>query len=95
MPKLLMLMLLLSAAATAQQPQPCQSEAHRQFDFWVGEWNVYSNDRHAGVNLIRKVHGGCVLHEDYTAATGGYSGYSLNIYDAPRAVWHRCPAPIS
>jgi hypothetical protein len=40
------------------------------------------------MNRITLEYGGCVVHEHY--ATGrGYSGESLNTYDAARKVWHQ------
>ncbi len=70
-------------------PPACTSAAHRAFDFWVGDWQVHAaNGKLAGTNSVTKVHGGCVLHEQYRTP-GGYSGESLNIYDATRKVWHQ------
>ena len=68
---------------------PCASAAHRQFDFWLGDWRVHRPDGSlAGLNRIQQEYGGCVVHERY--ATGkGYSGESLNVYDAARKVWHQ------
>jgi hypothetical protein len=68
---------------------PCAAPEYRQFDFWVGEWQVHRKDGSvAGINRITQEYGGCVIHEHY--ATGrGYSGESLNTYDAPRKVWHQ------
>ena len=62
---------------------------HRQFDFWLGDWQVTRRDGVlAGINRIALEYGGCVIHERY--ATGkGYSGESLNVYDATRKVWHQ------
>ena len=72
-----------------QSPAACASAEHRQFDFWIGEWAVRRADgRPAGKNSITREHGGCVLHERYTAV-GGYTGSSLNIYDASRKRWHQ------
>ena len=70
-------------------PAPCSSAEHRQFDFWVGDWQVHGpNGKFAGLNRITQEYGGCVIHEHY--ATGrGYSGESLNTYDAVRKVWHQ------
>lgn len=78
------------AAAIAQGLTPtCASDEQRAFDFWVGEWNVYRPQGElAGTNSIRREYGGCVLHERYETSHG-YSGESLNIYDAPRKVWHQ------
>lgn len=66
-----------------------EENPHRQFDFWLGEWEVRTADGQvAGVNRIESEYDGCVLHERYTTDRG-YRGQSLNIYDASRKVWHQ------
>ena len=82
----------LGAAAfggTAWASGACSTPEHRQFDFWIGEWQGRTpEDKLAGINRIESLHGGCVIRERY--ATGrGYSGESLNTYDATRKVWHQ------
>lgn len=59
------------AGAGAQDGPPryeyCDTEEHRQFDFWVGLWEVYdtdSNDRVAD-SRIEKLAGGCAIVERY------------------------------
>lgn len=70
-------------------PDPCASPEHRQFDFWLGDWNVHHLDgRPAGRNRIVSLYGGCVLHETWEG-TSGHRGTSFNIYDAARGVWHQ------
>ncbi len=67
----------------------CDAGEHRQFDFWLGEWNVHTPDgKLAGTNSITREYDGCVLHERYLTGRG-YSGESLNIYDAARKRWHQ------
>lgn len=67
----------------------CDAPAHRAFDFWLGEWQVKTPDgKIAGVNHIEREYDGCVVHEHYTTGHG-YSGESLNIYDAARKLWHQ------
>lgn len=80
---------LATAATAAPPPAPCASAEHRQFDFWIGDWRVLKPDGGlAGMNRISREYAGCVIHEHY--ATGkGYSGESLNMYDAARKVWHQ------
>jgi hypothetical protein len=74
--------------AYAQQA-PCSDPGYRQFDFWLGKWQVFRPDgKLAGTNRIEKEYGGCVLHERY-ATPGRYSGESLNTYDPSRRVWHQ------
>jgi hypothetical protein len=68
---------------------PCSAPEHRQFDFWLGDWRVQRPDGTlAGINRITREYGGCLIHEHYTTGKG-YSGESLNIYDASRKVWHQ------
>lgn len=80
---------VIAVPTSAQQQQPpCSAPEHRQFDFWVGTWEVSANGQKAGDNTIRTAMGGCVLHESYTSVSG-YVGESFNIYDASRGVWHQ------
>jgi hypothetical protein len=82
-------MAALAGAAAQPATRPCSDAAHRQFDFWVGEWNVHKPDGTvAGSNSITREYGDCVVHERYTTP-GGYSGESLNTFDAQRKVWHQ------
>ena len=71
------------------KPVPCTSEQHRQFDFWIGDWEVTGADgKLAGRNTIHPILGGCVLHESWKAGSG-YAGESFNTYDRARQVWHQ------
>ena len=80
----LALLALPSAMAAA-----CDSTPFRQFDFWLGEWQVHTPDgKLAGTNRIERQYDGCVIHEHYTTGRG-YSGESLNMYDGPRKIWHQ------
>lgn len=76
-------------AQTPASPPPCSAPEHRQFDFWIGDWNVTGPDgRQAGRNRITAILDGCVLREEWTGA-GGVSGTSYNIYDARSGRWHQ------
>ena len=76
-------------APSASPPGPCTSAEHRAFDFWLGDWSVHTADgKLAGTNSIKREYGGCVLHERYDTGRG-YTGESLNVYDAGRKVWHQ------
>jgi hypothetical protein len=68
---------------------PCDTDAHRAFDFWLGEWRVTTPDgKVAGINRIEQRYGGCVVSERYVTGRG-FSGESLNMYDSGRGVWHQ------
>ncbi|NNF51231.1 MAG: hypothetical protein HKN59_02220 [Gammaproteobacteria bacterium] len=67
----------------------CQAAEYRQFDFWIGNWEVIvAGEKKAGDNLIEVVNNGCALMESYATQTG-YRGHSFNIYDATRQLWHQ------
>jgi len=85
----LVILALTTGLCHAAAPTPCSGLEHRQFDFWIGDWQVKKPDGTlAGINRVTLEYGGCVVHEHY--ATGrGYSGESLNTYDAARKVWHQ------
>lgn len=81
--------LILSVTAwAADKPPSCTTATHRQFDFWIGHWRVMEKDKLAGHNRITSIDGGCVLLESWTGVSG-FTGHSLNIYDASRGVWHQ------
>ena len=87
---LILIVCLASAQSYAAKAGPCDTAAHRAFDFWLGNWQVHTPDgKLAGHNLVESRDGGCVVHEQYTSASSKYRGESLNIYDATRKVWHQ------
>ena len=79
--------------AAKMPPQPvCESnQRFNDFDFWLGEWNVYSNDaarQFQGANSITKQHKNCLVMENWTSAQGG-TGSSMNYYDAVDDQWRQ------
>ena len=70
-------------------PAPdCTTDDHRAFDFWIGEWQVFSGDQRAGENTITKLMDGCVLQENWRGVQGS-RGTSLNYYDRADQRWHQ------
>jgi hypothetical protein len=68
---------------------PCAGPKYREFDFWLGEWEVRSAaGQLLGHNRITRRHGGCVVFEEWESAGGG-SGSSFNVYDQPTRQWHQ------
>jgi hypothetical protein len=69
---------------------PCQKPEYRQFDFWVGDWDVHSpNGPSVGHNLVTLEQDGCLLLEHWTASSGGQTGTSFNYYDVRDKKWHQ------
>ena len=77
------------APAATPAPPPCASPAHHQFDFWLGEWEVFRPDgQRAGGNRIVSALGGCALHESWTSAAGN-RGESFTAWEPNAGVWHQ------
>lgn len=81
-----------STGDPATQPRPCSAPEHRQFDFWIGTWDVLKPDGTVGGrNVIEPILGGCVLRESFVADKDDvtYEGTSYNIYEAGTGRWHQ------
>ena len=73
--------------APAAQPPPCADPVFRQFDFWLGEWDVYGpKGKLAGTNSIRKEEYGCLLTEHWVNSAG-QTGQSYNFVDLETGKW--------
>lgn len=60
---------------------PCRDdEVSRQFDFWIGTWDVFVGGQQAGTNTIERMLGGCALLENWTNVRGR-EGKSFNWVD--------------
>lgn len=72
---------------------PCRAQAQvRQFDFWVGEWDVYATGTNfvVGHSLIQKAAGDCMLLENWTAKGGApHNGKSMNYVNAQTGKWEQ------
>ena len=84
--------LLVFIAAQAQLPKsPCTTNpVYRQFDFWIGEWDVYGlNGKKAGDSKIELILDSCIILENWKSANGGYAGKSFNTYNAVSKQWQQ------
>jgi hypothetical protein len=86
-----LLLALAGAGLSAQNAPPtfgCPGPEFRQFDFWVGQWEVTVQGNPAGTNIITREEQGCLIHEHWTGAKGG-TGQSFNFFDASTRQWNR------
>lgn len=72
---------LLAHMADARSPE------YRQFDFWVGEWDVYNPAGvKVGTSRITRQENGYMIHEAWTNMRGG-GGQSINYLDPSDHKW--------
>ena len=79
------------AAASLTGPA-CDTPAHHQFDFWVGDWQVFdaATGKQVAFDRVEKREEGCIVEQNLTFLTDLYrrpgapyrlSGMSINRYD--------------
>jgi hypothetical protein len=80
---------LAGAAALAEDRSPCDTPQHRQFDFWVGDFQVFGKtSAFAATNRITTNLAGCAVEEHWTPLKGP-RGRSLSTFDARDGHWHQ------
>ena len=69
---------------------PCKaSPEFRQFDYWIGEWDVKNPQGvPSGSSSIQLILGQCIILENWSGG-GGSNGKSFNIYDTNDKKWHQ------
>ncbi len=62
---------------------------YRQFDYWVGEWNVLAQGQQVGTSKVELLEDGCIVAENWTSGQGGQTGKSFNFYNPVAHKWHQ------
>ena len=85
------------SSAVAQQtstPQnPCLAPQQKQFDFWVGEWELTwpgekPGETGHGTNSINRIMDGCVVQENFSGADSMHlRGTSISTFDPQSGHW--------
>ncbi|REL37182.1 DUF1579 domain-containing protein [Thalassotalea euphylliae] len=81
--------IILLIALTAFASSACDDKSHRQFDFWIGHWQVTNSANDEVSNSkVSLINNGCGILEEYRTPSG-FEGKSLNIYDQLSKRWHQ------
>ncbi|WP_394173795.1 hypothetical protein [Thalassotalea litorea] len=91
----LLALIVATFAWPAMANSKCSTDEFRQFDFWLGNWQVINettgaanSSNAASMSKISKILGGCSILEEYQTANG-FRGKSLNIFNAQTQSWHQ------
>jgi len=70
---------------------PCEDSEFRQFDFWIGDWDVTSTGDtiKRGTSHIAREMGSCVIWENWSSAGSAYFGKSYNTYNVNLHRWEQ------
>jgi hypothetical protein len=85
----------LSAQQSTTQTgsDPCTAPEQKQFDFWVGEWDLTwpaqkAGELDHGTNSIKRILDGCVVQESFSGQDAMHlRGTSVSIFDATAGKW--------
>jgi len=72
------------------RPPGCTAPEYRQFDFWIGEWDVSPAGSAMVIaeSTIRPLDQGCSIFEEWRPfASAG--GHSISSYDSTDGAWHQ------
>jgi len=91
----LVMLMFISCPEMNAQKTPCTSDpVYRQFDFWIGEWDVYAkNGKKAGDSKIDLILDSCIILENWKSANAFnglyYTGKSFNTYNSVTKQWQQ------
>jgi hypothetical protein len=95
MPAVLAVVALLASVADVTDGQDRSAE-DRQFDFWIGEWDVNLRvlqpdatwkDAHKATARIYSILGGKAILELWSEGRDGINGYSLRYFNHDKSAW--------
>lgn len=92
--KLFLLLTLLATPLIAQQPaKPCTEPQQKQFDFWVGDWDLTTPGAKQGevnhsTNSIKRILDGCIVQENFLGGDASpLLGMSVSVFDPTAGKW--------
>ena len=91
--RLFILFAALAAGAFAQSsPPPPSPPIHHDFDFWIGEWEVFGKNGSAakvGESRVEAISGGYGILENWSALGVYNLGTSISNYEAHSGQWQQ------
>ncbi len=89
----LLILSFISHTLPAQR-LPCSGPEFRQFDFWIGEWEVFGKTgQKAGDSKISLILDSCIILEEWTSANMmqglRYAGKSFNTWNRALKEWQQ------
>jgi hypothetical protein len=94
----LLSVLSVSTVSSQQSPitaaaGPCGAPEQRQFDFWVGDWELTwpgekAGETGHGTNTVKRILDGCVVQESFSGRGAmRLRGTSISIFDTTAGKW--------
>lgn len=90
--KYLIISLILCSNTYAQHnpTKPCSQPEARQFDFWLGEWDLDIGNGGKATNTVTYSLGDCVIVESFDASPSApLKGMSVSVYNEQTRQWQQ------
>lgn len=72
------------------EQQPCSAPEGREFDFWLGDWDLTWGEDGRGRNTITTRYDGCVIEENFDGAPSmDFKGMSVSTYNPQIRKWQQ------
>lgn len=93
MKKYCLFLIVLFWGINSNAQKPCSAPPYRQFDFWIGEWEVFGKNGKAGDSKISLILDSCIILEEWTSAGSSqglrYAGKSFNTWNKATRQWQQ------
>jgi hypothetical protein len=77
-------------ASSSSNSSLCAQAERRQFDFWIGEWDLRWEKDGRGTNIIRTTLDGCVITEEFDGAPSiPLRGSSVSTFSRQLGKWQQ------
>ncbi|MBT3337988.1 MAG: DUF1579 family protein [Anaerolineae bacterium] len=74
----------------ANQDVPCTQAEARQFDFWLGDWELSWGEDGRGTNHVSAILNNCVIQEEFDGTPSILlKGLSISTYNPGTKKWHQ------
>jgi len=84
---------LFSQSSSSPASTPCEAQQQKQFDFWIGEWDLtWPGEKPGevghGTNIIKRVMDGCIVQENFSGGDSMHlRGTSVSVFDTHSGHW--------
>jgi Protein of unknown function (DUF1579) len=72
-----------------EQAAPAPPPEARQFDFWIGEWDLTWEGGGTGTDVVRATLDDFVIVQEFDGSNPSLRGMSVSAYDARRGKWQQ------
>lgn len=81
--------MVFASAAIAAPGKDCASRSeYKEFQFWIGEWNVEVDGQVIAKSSVQSIAGACIVLENWMPFGGG-AGKSWNFYNQATGKWEQ------